>query len=321
MQDELCQPCQSPAYIALLFVLQFSFLAVFVIVLIAASERMVSNIDFILLNLRCALLWAADRLTVPARLRSVVWLVGAQATYGLPAAVSQILGVLRLFVSDVGFVNPACSGLSTQSSVFFLNLGGTRRASAHGDADSSASAVAVAFGVMVPLTGWTMTRNRIAYANVARYARHSGGGAEALVAVRELAIRKTWTRTFFYLFCVLKFMFEVLMVKSVEGLLCSDPGDGVWRLVAEPDMECFVPAHIPMMLAAVLLVVVMAVVFPLTGLVVTWRRRHGYGRTWLLAEVAAEELTDNFRPEVWWWGPTSLMVVRVDSRSPHAAIR
>ena len=123
----LCEPCPSSGDLTLLFGLQFSFIGLYMLVLLFAAEELTDKMEFVLLNLRyapvcvCCLLMSDLTFLL---LHSVMWLVGAQQTYNLPEIAQQTLGLLQLFVNDMTFSNPACSGLSSQSSIFALNIGG-----------------------------------------------------------------------------------------------------------------------------------------------------------------------------------------------------
>jgi hypothetical protein len=51
--DDLCARCQEPAFIAMLYLAQFSFLVILILVLLFASDAFVNQVEFVLLNIRC----------------------------------------------------------------------------------------------------------------------------------------------------------------------------------------------------------------------------------------------------------------------------
>jgi len=53
---------------------------------------------------------------------SVLWIV-VHATGTASSEVTSLNHILRLFVGDMDFLNPACSGLDTKNTVFALNVG------------------------------------------------------------------------------------------------------------------------------------------------------------------------------------------------------
>lgn len=55
---------------------------------------------------------------------SMVWLVGAKSTYGMPSLAVEILGVVRLFAGDMSYLRLACSGLSNYVYTLVLNVAG-----------------------------------------------------------------------------------------------------------------------------------------------------------------------------------------------------
>ena len=122
--DDLCHQCQDPLYIAVLFFAQFAFLVIFMLMLLFASDKLVNQMEFILLNLRYVFAGLCySHSIVDINVYSVMWIVGASTSSELPEAVQTMFSGMRVFVGDVSFIHPACSGFTTQASVFGLNVG------------------------------------------------------------------------------------------------------------------------------------------------------------------------------------------------------
>lgn len=66
-----------------------------------------------------------DRSPYSLTLYSVMWVVSFDAAFGFPAAVQYIFKILYLFVGDVSFMHPGCSGISNFSELFAINVGCT----------------------------------------------------------------------------------------------------------------------------------------------------------------------------------------------------
>ena len=52
-EDDLCYQCQDTIHIAALYLVQFTFLLIFIVLLFFGSDAFVNQVEFILLNLRC----------------------------------------------------------------------------------------------------------------------------------------------------------------------------------------------------------------------------------------------------------------------------
>jgi len=122
--------------------------------------------------------------------------------------------VLRVFVGDMSFVNPACTGFTTKASVFGLNVG------------VAAGAIIVVCAVSGVRWWWRANSARRYFASAEDIAV-----AEEVRDVARASMLESWVM---FMISVLVFTYEILIVKSVEGVSCFAQ-EGVLRLTSEPD--------------------------------------------------------------------------------------
>eukprot|EP00698_Gefionella_okellyi_P016163 TRINITY_DN4607_c0_g2_i2.p1 TRINITY_DN4607_c0_g2~~TRINITY_DN4607_c0_g2_i2.p1 ORF type:complete len:1933 (-),score=471.29 TRINITY_DN4607_c0_g2_i2:6-5228(-) len=103
-RDDLCYRCQSQTLVAILFLIQFAFLGVFVLVAAFLSDSRLSSAAFVVSNLRG------------------LWIVTAGVS-NVPIFVEQILNLLSLLAADLSFSQPGCAGVSTFVGIWAVNLG------------------------------------------------------------------------------------------------------------------------------------------------------------------------------------------------------
>ena len=141
-----------------------------------------------------------------------MWIVGASTSNELPSAVQSMFSVMRVFVGDVSFINPACSGFTTQASVFGLNVG-------------------VAFGAITILCVINGIRTMIKANATRRYLLSNHRTNER---VSEITKQRLMETSVFFMTSILTFLFEVLVVKSIQGVYCMNM-NGEYRLSNELD--------------------------------------------------------------------------------------
>jgi len=142
-----------------------------------------------------------------------MWIVAGSPT-NLPDVVATVNSVLRVFVGDLSFVNPACTGFTTSASEFGLNVG-------------------VVLGAIILLSVLSGLRLWWSASSTRRYLSDVGQ-TEATQEVTEFARHKLLESWVFCLTSIVAFSFEILFVRAINAVHCVQR-DGMYRLSVELD--------------------------------------------------------------------------------------
>eukprot|EP00698_Gefionella_okellyi_P007192 TRINITY_DN1746_c0_g3_i1.p1 TRINITY_DN1746_c0_g3~~TRINITY_DN1746_c0_g3_i1.p1 ORF type:complete len:3456 (-),score=1009.01 TRINITY_DN1746_c0_g3_i1:120-9059(-) len=219
-----CVSCDTGTPYGVLIALQFLFLLLFLIALMFSSDDTLGNVAFVITNFR------------------VLWVVSL-AQDDVPAIVAKVFSALSMVAGDLGFTNPACSGIHDFGTIFFLNVG-------------------VLAAAMLPLA--IAIQVRFAYQS-RKMRNHVKYTPENSVAVdRELRRAKNACMARGVVNLAM-FSYELVVVKSWSALFCIQGSSGL-VLQADVNQPCFQGTHLGMFLMALGLVVGIGLVLPIYGL-------------------------------------------------------
>eukprot|EP00698_Gefionella_okellyi_P009013 TRINITY_DN225_c0_g2_i5.p1 TRINITY_DN225_c0_g2~~TRINITY_DN225_c0_g2_i5.p1 ORF type:complete len:1943 (-),score=426.69 TRINITY_DN225_c0_g2_i5:3476-9304(-) len=231
----LCSGCASQLTVAILLLIQFSFIALFVI-LAAVLNDSLSDVAFAVANMRG------------------LWLVTNDLT-DAPEWAKYVLSILSLFAADLNFSQPGCSGVSTFSQLWGVNVG------------VCFLAIAVLLVIVFLKYKWQhrgFVRYMSDYKEIPSSANKDsnivdGTTATAVEATTtpsrvdtELAsyTKAALIRASRCVFAFMMFIFGVLVVKAFEGVNCISVG-GSLRLSDSLDTQCFTGDHWAIFIASI----------------------------------------------------------------------
>eukprot|EP00698_Gefionella_okellyi_P020094 TRINITY_DN6270_c0_g1_i1.p1 TRINITY_DN6270_c0_g1~~TRINITY_DN6270_c0_g1_i1.p1 ORF type:complete len:2170 (+),score=469.42 TRINITY_DN6270_c0_g1_i1:81-6590(+) len=255
----LCEQCAAPNEQALLIFYQFLFVLVFLLCLITMNDSVVDHVCFLLIQFR------------------ILWVISVDSSYGMPTQLQDFFELLQLFVGDLNFVQPGCSGIQNFGQMFGVN-------------------VAFLTGTYIPtLVGIFLFSKLRARLLAWKYDRDYDDERE-----------RSWrfNRNMRGVVVLVDFIYELLLASAAKGVFCQNLGTK-WVVAVEPDVECFAEWHPYVFVASIIILLGFNVCIPLWfGYLAIKNPFYGGHQQHLAPWVhsVTEHATDEFVPSMHLWG-------------------
>eukprot|EP00698_Gefionella_okellyi_P021977 TRINITY_DN7216_c0_g6_i1.p1 TRINITY_DN7216_c0_g6~~TRINITY_DN7216_c0_g6_i1.p1 ORF type:complete len:2790 (+),score=706.46 TRINITY_DN7216_c0_g6_i1:973-9342(+) len=204
-------------------------------------------------------------------------------TGALPEYVSWVGTVVNIFVGDFASARLGCNGLNTFTQVWAVNI-------------------SVPLGVLIPVILVCYFRYRFTLQHA--IAANVNANTDDLKTITHWHFVK---RCFEAGNTMLAFCFAVVATLGVNALECTSVNNES-RLIHELNTLCLAGSHIGLFAVSITLLLVLALAYPATAVVLSYKRQHDVKLT-EVADAMAESFSSDFKDGWFWFGFASLLCV------------